>query len=107
MTEFVKCRDPKCRTKRPHAHPLKINVPSVAHRQFRDDALALLKKHTEAGNLSGLELLALTSHLVGQVIAMQDQRSVTREVAMQIVSANIEQGNREMIDNVMASTGSA
>lgn len=73
----------------------RVQQPTPAHRAFRDDIIALLKKH--AGHLSALEMLALACHLVGQLIAMQDQRKVTREMALQILMKNVEQGNAEAI----------
>ena len=68
------------------------------HRAFRDDAIVLLKKH--AGNLDATEMLALAAHLVGQIIAMQDQRTVTRGMALEIVGQNIEVGNAEALAEV-------
>jgi len=42
-------------------------------------------------------MLSIASHLVGQLIAIQDQRVVTKEIALRIVEENIEQGNHEAI----------
>lgn len=84
---------------------MRIQKPTGAHRSFRDDAVELLRKH--AGHLDAKDMLALSAHLVGQIIAMQDQRKVTREIALQTVMANIEQGNREVLDNLNSNTGSA
>lgn len=84
---------------------MKVHKPTPAHSAFRDDALALLKKH--AGHLDATDMLAMASHMVGQIIAMQDQRKVTREIALEILKANIEQGNREVLDNLGRSQGAA
>lgn len=67
--------------------------------------IKLLDKH--AGKLDSKDMLALSAHLVGQLIAMQDQRVVTRELALEIVMRNIERGNQEAINNVMKSEGRA
>ncbi len=75
------------------------------HQQFRDELIAVLRKHGD--KISAMEMLALASHLVGQIIAMQDQRTVTPDMAMKIVSQNIEQGNREVLDGLGASSGSS
>ncbi len=83
----------------------RIEKPTLAHRSFRADVVELLQKH--AGHLDAKDMLALSAHLVGQIIAMQDQQTVTREIALQIVMANIEQGNREVLDGLRANTGSA
>ena len=76
-----------------------------AHRAFRNDLLAILKRH--AGHLTSQEVLALAAHACGQIIALQDQRTMTREAALQIVTANIEQGNKEVLDNLGNSEGAA
>lgn len=50
--------------------------------------------------LSGIEILAIISYTVGQVIAMQDQRTISPAMALDLVSLNIEAGNRDAIDSV-------
>lgn len=79
--------------------------PHGKHRAFRDDLIAVLRKHGDA--LSAEEMLALAAHLVGQLIALQDQRSMTPDRAMTIVAMNIEQGNGEALAGVLRSEGSA
>jgi hypothetical protein len=69
--------------------------PEARHQAFRDDSIALLRKH--AGELSSVEMLALAAHLVGQLVALQDQRKVTGAMAMEVVARNVEQGNQEAI----------
>lgn len=76
----------------------KVQQPSNLHRQFREDLVVVLRKY--GNRLSAQEMLALSAHLVGQIIAMQDQRSMTPEIALKIVSDNIEQGNKEVIDGL-------
>lgn len=79
--------------------------PHGKHRAFRDDLVDVLRKHGE--RLSAPEMLALASHLVGQLVALQDQRSMSPDRAMEIVAANIEQGNQEVLDGLHKSAGSA
>lgn len=69
--------------------------PKGKHRAFRDDLVSVLRKHGDA--LSAEEMLALAAHLVGQLVALQDQRSMTPDRAMTIVARNIEQGNLEVL----------
>ena len=76
---------------------------SIEHKAFRDDALAVLRKH--GGHLSAAEMLALSAHMVGQIIAMQDQRTMTGDRAMAIVAANIEQGNQEAQAELLSPRG--
>jgi phage gp37-like protein len=73
-------------------------IPTPAHTAFRNDTVALLKKHE---HLSAVEMLAVTSILVGQLIALQDQRTMTPAQAMEIVSRNIEIGNMGAIDTFL------
>lgn len=80
-----------------------VHKPSDTHRQFRDDLIEVLRKHGE--RLSAQEMLALASHLVGQLIAMQDKRAMTREMALGIVGQNIELGNQEVIHSLLNSRG--
>lgn len=72
------------------------------HRAFRDDAIALLTKH--GGNLGASEMLALAAHLVGRLVALQDQRVMSPAMAMEIVGKNIEQGNAEALAEVTNKT---
>lgn len=74
---------------------MKSYPPLTPHREFRDDLLAVIRKH--GAKLEAAEILAIAAHLVGQIIALQDQRTMSREMALQIVGANIEQGNQEVV----------
>lgn len=69
-----------------------IIKPTAIHTAFRNDVLELLGKH--AGTLPADQMLALACHLVGQIIAMQDQRRFTAETVMTLVNANIQLGNQ-------------
>ena len=80
----------------------KIVQPNPRHAAFRTE---LLDKH--AGKLDASEMLALASHAVGQLIAFQDQRKMTPDLAMAVVSRNIEQGNREAMNAVSVTKGSS
>ena len=82
----------------------KLEVKPI-HKKFRDDVIALLRLYGD--KLSAEEILALTSHLVGQILALQDQRTMTIEMALKIVGDNIETGNAEAMKEVLDSKGSA
>lgn len=81
----------------------KITEPSPAHLAYRHALEQAMRDH--GTTLQAQELLAVTSHLVGQLIALQDQRVMTPAMAMQLVQSNIEQGNREVLENLLNSTG--
>lgn len=71
-------------------------ITRPAHREFRDDLLVVLRKHGEL--LSAQELLAITlPDEMRQLIALQDQRTMTPPMALKLVGENIEQGNREAL----------
>jgi hypothetical protein len=59
---------------------------------------ALLDKH--AGKLTSLEMLAIAANMVGKLVALQDQRYVTPEKAMNVVIENIQNGNKQVIDDL-------
>lgn len=62
----------------------------------------LLKRH--ADKMSALEVLAVAANVVGKLLALQDQRSVTTEKAMYVIMRNIESGNRQLIEELAAKT---
>lgn len=55
--------------------------------------------------LSAEEILALMAKVVGMLVALQDQRKYTPQQIMSMVSANIESGNQDMVDQLMKSQG--
>lgn len=68
------------------------------HKAFREDLIKVLGKH--AGHLDAVEMLALGGHMVGQILALQDQRTMTPAAGMEIILKNIEVGNAEAIAEV-------
>lgn len=69
----------------------KTVAPNATHAAYVDDLKAVMQKHAEA--LTAQELLALTSQLVGQILAFQDQRTMTPQMGLEIIGRNIEIGN--------------
>lgn len=67
------------------------------HQVARKDLVDLMTKH--GSDMTSEELLALAAHTVGTIIALQDQRTMTPNLAMAIVMSNIAAGNQETIDN--------
>lgn len=78
---------------------------TAAHKAFCDDVRELLNKHS--GHLPAVEMLALSAHLVGQITAMQDQRAVTPQIALGIISRNIEAGNDSVVAEILQPVGKA
>ena len=58
-------------------------------------------------NMPAQRILAITSQFLGQLIALQDQRRITPDMAMQIVSENIEIGNRAVLMTLTDPEGSS
>ena len=87
----------------------RLRATGDKHEAFRQDVLAVLKRHTDKYDLPSEEVLALTANIVGMTLAMQNQLTMTKERAMEIVIANIEIGNQTVIDELQNSvpTGSA
>lgn len=76
------------------------------HEVAYQDLVTLLRKHSE--KISAEEMLGIAANLVGKLIAMQDQRTMTRDRALAIVSANLEAGNAMALDEITNNTaGSA
>lgn len=84
-------------------------MPKIAvdktHVAFREELICVMKKYGD--DLSAIELLAITSVLLGQMIAVQDQTKYTSRQIMDLVAKNIELGNQEAVDNLMNSQGNA
>lgn len=78
-------------------------VANLDHEVAYKDLLILIGKHSN--NLTPLELLAIASNLVGKLVALQDQRTITPADAMEVVARNVEQGNREVLETLLASSG--
>lgn len=67
---------------------------TTEHHQIAfQEIVALVKKH--AGHLQAQEMLAIAANMVGKIIALQDQRTMTPAMAMEIVARNIEIGNEQ------------
>lgn len=65
---------------------------------FRNEMIDVLSRHY--GDLPAEHMLAATAYLIGQMIAMQDQRRFTAAQVMGIVSQNIEAGNRTALEDI-------
>lgn len=72
--------------------PTKSELPTARLMEFRNDMLDVLSKH--AGDLQANQMLSMAAYFVGQLIALQDQRTMTPAMAMDLVSINIEKGNQ-------------
>ncbi len=60
------------------------------------ELIDLLRKHSSA--VTDEELLAIAANMVGKIIALQDQTTMTNKRALSIIARNIELGNRQALD---------
>lgn len=75
------------------------------HEVAYQDLCALMNKH--ADKLSAIELLAVASNMLGKLLAMQDQRITSVDLAKETMVRNIEHGNKQAVDQLMKSEGRA
>jgi NADH:ubiquinone oxidoreductase subunit E len=80
------------------------HAPTAAQNALLASLRAALGDHT---HLSPQEILAVTSQLVGMLVAVQDQTRFTPDQVMEVVAANIESGNREVVASLLDPQGSA
>lgn len=71
---------------------------------FMDDLKAAIGRHT---HLSAMQMLAVASQFVGNLIALQDQQKVTATMALDLVEQNIQIGNAGAIEDLLNTRGSA
>lgn len=71
------------------------------HEVTYQELAALL--NSKAGHLDAVEFLAVAANMLGKIIALQDQRTMTRDTVMAIVASNLEAGNQQAVDQLMKS----
>jgi len=84
---------------------MSLQLAKPEHEVAYQDLVKLVRKH--AHKLSALELLAVAANMLGKLIALQDQHSVTIEMAMELVAKNIEHGNQQVLARLNKTEGSA
>ena len=80
-----------------------LRKPTEQQLAFRKALEAAIRDH--GATLDATELLAITSHFVGQLVALQDQRRYTADMVMDMVFANLQQGNGEVVAGLLDKTG--
>lgn len=73
----------------------------------RNRIMTSVKAELSRGDIPAMDLLAVLAHTTGACIAMQDQRVVTPEMALDLVRKNLEAGNREAMTEVLSASGRA
>lgn len=80
----------------------KIIEPTEMHNKCKLAMLDALKPYID--ELSSMEVLAIMSQVVGQLVALQDQTKYTPEAVMKTVAVNVEYGNKMVIDDLLGGT---
>lgn len=75
---------------------MKRHEPTAAEIAARSAVLAAIKPH--ADEIGADRMLAVLAYTVGQMLALQDQRTMTVAMAMALISQNIEMGNLHAIE---------
>ena len=78
-------------------------APTEQQLAFRKALEAAIRDH--GATLDATELLAITSHFVGQLVALQDQRRFTADAVMDLVFQNLQQGTQEVVAGLLDKTG--
>jgi hypothetical protein len=84
--------------------PTNLRLARPEHEATYQELCALVQRH--AAQLTPQEILAVAANIVGKLIALQDQRTTTPEMAMTIVAENIEYGNQTVLRELAESKGS-
>lgn len=80
-----------------------LHIAHPEHQVAFQEVVDLVRRH--ADKLSAAEMLAVAANMLGKLIALQDQRTMTPERAMEIVAKNIEHGNAEARKQLLDSPG--
>lgn len=82
---------------------MSLHLAKPQHEVLYQDLCRLVSKH--ADKLSAQELLAVAANMLGKLVAMQDQRTMSPALAMEIVAQNLEHGNLDVIKQLANSKG--
>ena len=74
----------------------KLQKPDQLTLNCRQAVLNSLKPYQD--QLTSAEILAILCYTVGQVLALQDQRTMTTDMAKELMALNIEKGNQDAVE---------
>lgn len=84
---------------------MSVRIAKPEHEVLYQELAKLIGRY--ADKMTSEEVLAVGANMLGKLLAYQDQRTMTRERAMEIIIQNIELGNQQAIAEVMNSRGTA
>jgi hypothetical protein len=82
---------------------MSLHLAKPEHEVLYQDLCKLVAKHGDS--ISAQEMLAVAANMLGKLVAMQDQRTMSPAVAMEIVAQNIEHGNKMVVEQLTQSKG--
>lgn len=80
------------------ARSMSVHVAKPEHEVAYQDICQLVNRH--ADKLNAIELLAIAANMLGKLVALQDQRTTSPAMAMEVVAKNIESGNKQVLDQL-------
>lgn len=84
---------------------MSLHLAKPEHEVLYQDLCKLIGKHGD--KISAQEMLAVAANMLGKLVAMQDQRTMSPAMAMEIVAQNLEHGNKIVLDQLASSKGRA
>jgi hypothetical protein len=75
------------------------------HEVAFQELVQLVSKH--ADKITAVELLAVAANMLGKLVALQDQREFSPTMVMEIIAKNIEHGNKQALEQLSKTVGSA
>lgn len=81
---------------------MSVHKAKREHEVVYQELVALVNRH--ARHLTATEVLAIAANMVGKLVALQDQRTTTPDMAMAIVAENLQSGNREVLEQLSKTT---
>jgi hypothetical protein len=84
---------------------MSVYLANPRHEVLYQELLALSARYVK--DVPQIEMLAVAANMVGKLIAMQDQKTCTPNMSMEIVARNIEYGNQQVLDQLKNTRGSS
>jgi hypothetical protein len=78
---------------------------TLEHEMVYTDLIKLIAKHSE--KVDKEEIMAIVANMLGKIMAMQDQRKISAQAALEIILSNIEEGNASVIAMLAQTQGNA
>lgn len=77
-------------------------VATPKHEVLYQELIELMRKWEHLGAPT---MLAVAANMIGKMMALQDQRKMTPDMAMEIVAKNIEIGNAQVLAQLQNASG--